>query len=337
MSTMPRVRNHPRLFFYAVLLLFASMSFVLNFQSPASVVAAGNLTIPTNGQVTQLFLARDLSDYTGSYYDQNDQLKTTSISVHDGVDISNHSLACDHSSPVYAAAGGTVYLARYDYYGWGWQVVIDHGRSISNNGKYVFTRYAHMGTPNSTLDASKCITVSEGQFVSAGQLIGYQGSSGRSTGTHLHWGIYVNPSGDNWYSSLRIPASSDFYTCIPLTLGDAITAISVTAGQNLCVTGGLVGNIRGKVKYSSGQAVSGATLIFIGGNRPMATTDGNGLYVFSNVPAGPVQIMATDPITGQSASIYTTVYAYQDTVPPDISLPAHSIAGNSFSPFTRFG
>ena len=79
-----------------------------------------------------------------------------------------------NGQPVYAAAGGTVISASY-HSSWGNNVLIDHG-----NG--VWTRYAHLSS----------IGVSAGQTVSQGQYIGKVGSTGNSSGPHLHFEVYVN-------------------------------------------------------------------------------------------------------------------------------------------------
>lgn len=88
---------------------------------------------------------------------------------HYGVD-----LAADKGTPIVASRSGTVALATYDDSS-GYYVVVDHldgYRSV----------YMHM---------DKYI-VTEGQFVLAGQIIGYCGDTGTATGDHLHFGIYNN-------------------------------------------------------------------------------------------------------------------------------------------------
>ncbi|MBQ3257391.1 MAG: peptidoglycan DD-metalloendopeptidase family protein [Oscillospiraceae bacterium] len=89
---------------------------------------------------------------------------------HSGVDI-NGSVG----DPVVAADGGTVILSSYDPGGYGNYVVINHG-----NGRT--TLYAHMSS----------VAVSVGNVVSQGQTIAYVGSTGLSTGPHLHFEIAVN-------------------------------------------------------------------------------------------------------------------------------------------------
>jgi murein DD-endopeptidase MepM/ murein hydrolase activator NlpD len=88
---------------------------------------------------------------------------------HTGLDIDG-----DYSSPIYASHDGTVTTAGWNSGGYGIQVV------VSGNG--VMTRYAH---------ASK-LFVKAGDTVSKGDVIAMVGTTGRSTGTHLHYEVYIN-------------------------------------------------------------------------------------------------------------------------------------------------
>ncbi len=90
---------------------------------------------------------------------------------HGGTDI-----GAGYGSPILAATSGTVTIAG-GYYGYGNCVQIDHGSGYE-------TLYGHMST----------IAVSVGQTVSAGQVIGFVGSTGWSTGPHLHFELHVNGS-----------------------------------------------------------------------------------------------------------------------------------------------
>lgn len=87
---------------------------------------------------------------------------------HKGLDIANHS-----GGPILAADAGTVIVAGWpDNTGYGNRVVVDHGNGYK-------TLYAHMSK----------IAVVVGQTVKRGDKLGDMGSTGRSTGTHLHFEI----------------------------------------------------------------------------------------------------------------------------------------------------
>ena len=73
---------------------------------------------------------------------------------------------------VYSTGNGRVVSAEFSFFGYGNVVVIDHGFGYQ-------TRYAHL----------QKITVSSGEEVVRGQVIGYLGNSGRSTGPHLHYEV----------------------------------------------------------------------------------------------------------------------------------------------------
>ena len=96
---------------------------------------------------------------------------------HKGIDIANKTMP-----NVVAADSGTVVVAGWpDGYGYGNRVIIDHGNGYT-------TMYAHLSR----------IYVVPGQTVARGAAIGKMGSSGRSTGIHLHFevvksGVYINP------------------------------------------------------------------------------------------------------------------------------------------------
>lgn len=88
---------------------------------------------------------------------------------HQGLDI-----AAPSGTTVTAAAGGTVIMAQW-YGGYGNYVLIDHGGGYS-------TGYGHLSA----------IYVSQGQSVTRGQAIGAVGSTGQSTGPHLHFEVRIN-------------------------------------------------------------------------------------------------------------------------------------------------
>lgn len=90
---------------------------------------------------------------------------------HQGTDI-----AADYGTPIIAAESGTVTIAG-SYGGYGNAVKIDHG--VLSDGSYYTTLYGHMST----------VAVAVGQTVTKGQVIGYEGSTGWSTGPHLHFEV----------------------------------------------------------------------------------------------------------------------------------------------------
>lgn len=108
-------------------------------------------------------------------------------SYHGGIDIVLGS-GSSAGIPVVASASGTVVTAYSGWYGYGHTVVIDHGNGIK-------TRYAHM-YPGS-------ITVRVGQKVYQGQQIGRIGSTGNSTGPHLHFEVLVNGYKVNPYPYIK--------------------------------------------------------------------------------------------------------------------------------------
>ena len=100
---------------------------------------------------------------------------------HNGVDFSDGGI---NGATVVAADSGTVVKVRYLTYSYGQHIFIYHGNGLT-------TQYCHLSA----------IYVSEGQSVTKGQSIGAVGSTGNSTGPHLHFGIFnssgafLNPEG----------------------------------------------------------------------------------------------------------------------------------------------
>ncbi len=90
--------------------------------------------------------------------------------MHAGID-----LAGPYGTPIYATADGIVGRAEYNNGGYGNLVEINHGQGIQ-------TRYGHLSR----------FAARPGQRVSRGDLIGYMGSTGRSTGSHLHYEVRID-------------------------------------------------------------------------------------------------------------------------------------------------
>lgn len=116
---------------------------------------------PTHGRITSKFGYRS-SPFGGGY------------DFHNGVDI-----GANHNTEVYATASGKVVKRGY-MYSYGYYIVIDHGKGFS-------TLYAHLNK----------LKVSLYDEVSRGDLIAYSGSSGKSTGPHLHYEVRVNGERQN--------------------------------------------------------------------------------------------------------------------------------------------
>ncbi|MBQ0110801.1 MAG: peptidoglycan DD-metalloendopeptidase family protein, partial [Oscillospiraceae bacterium] len=108
-------------------------------------------------------------------------------SFHSGIDISSSGI---NGKPIVAAADGQVLVSGWSTGGYGNYVTINHGYM---NGKNYTTLYGHMSR-------TAC---SAGQRVKRGQVIGYVGSTGWSTGPHCHFEVRVNGSTVNPLSYLR--------------------------------------------------------------------------------------------------------------------------------------
>ena len=120
------------------------------------VQGSGQLGWPVSGEITSPYGYRTHPIWGTTIY-------------HSGIDI-----GVDEGTPVHAADGGVVVWSGW-MGGYGYAVVIDHGNGLS-------TLYGH----NSEL------AVDEGQSVAKGQVISYAGSTGNSTGPHVHFEVRVN-------------------------------------------------------------------------------------------------------------------------------------------------
>jgi len=117
---------------------------------------------------------------TGSFGERIDPFNGEGA-FHTGVDI-----AAGYGQPVIAPADGVVAFAD-QLGGYGRAIVVDHSHGIA-------TRYGHLSS----------FAVTPGQQVHRGDVIGYVGLSGRSTGPHLHYEVRINDTPVNPYKYLRI-------------------------------------------------------------------------------------------------------------------------------------
>lgn len=115
---------------------------------------------------------RGYSGITYGYGYRTHPVTGASYDFHRGIDISGWNI---YGKPVYASATGTVVKAEYTTTGYGIYVIINHGGGLS-------TVYAHLSS----------ISVKKGSTVYQGDKIGEVGSSGNSSGPHLHFSVYLN-------------------------------------------------------------------------------------------------------------------------------------------------
>jgi murein DD-endopeptidase MepM/ murein hydrolase activator NlpD len=127
---------------------------------------------PVDGQVTASFGER-IDPFNGEG------------AFHSGVDISS-----PYGTPIVAPADGVVTFADL-LGGYGRLVMITHGNGIT-------TRYGHLSG----------FAVTAGQSVHRGDVIGYVGASGRSTGPHLHYEVRINDTPVNPYKYLRMTVAA---------------------------------------------------------------------------------------------------------------------------------
>ena len=128
--------------------------------NPGAAVGTGSFMwpVPCSTRITSRFGYRS-DPFTGE------------SKYHSGIDIDGYG---NEGGAIVAADGGTVVTATYSD-GYGNYVIIDHGNGYQ-------TLYGHMSG----------IAVGAGQSVSQGQTIGYLGSTGRATGTHCHFEVFIN-------------------------------------------------------------------------------------------------------------------------------------------------
>ena len=100
--------------------------------------------------------------------------------LHAGID-----LAAGGGTPIYAAASGYVQVAGWSSGGYGNYVIIYHGKMT--DGNTYTTLYGHM----------RSVATTAGKYVKQGELIGYVGSTGNSTGNHLHLEVWKGSSKAN--------------------------------------------------------------------------------------------------------------------------------------------
>lgn len=140
---------------------------------PTKTFSSGKLAWPERGPLMQGFgpspyWFEPSITYNGRRYSH----------FHTGIDI-----GAPNATPIHAAADGQIIVTGYSSYGYGNYIIVAHNPKLA-------TLYAHLSR----------IAVGKGAIVKQGQIIGYEGTTGNSTGPHLHFevridGQFVNPLG----------------------------------------------------------------------------------------------------------------------------------------------
>jgi len=125
-------------------------------------LADGAIAVPSDKPVKT-------AEFTSGYGTRTDPFRG-GAARHQGID-----LAAPIGTPIYATADGTVSEAGWNAGGYGNLIKVDHGRGIE-------TRYGHLSR----------ILVHAGDHITRGQLIANMGSTGRSTGSHLHYEVRID-------------------------------------------------------------------------------------------------------------------------------------------------
>ena len=119
-------------------------------------------------------------------------------------------------TPIFSPTSGTVILSKYSEYGCGYYVVIETDKCIKGTGKKVIITFAHM-IEKSPLEV--------GQRVLPKKFIGYVGSTGNSSGDHLHHAVFKSTPGANVFyeSDTNCINPQRFYPNVPFA-GETSTA-----------------------------------------------------------------------------------------------------------------
>jgi murein DD-endopeptidase MepM/ murein hydrolase activator NlpD len=125
-------------------------------------LSSGVIAVPSDKPVR-------VASFESAYGVRSDPFEGTR-KMHAGIDLS-----APVGTPIYATADGVVLRAGWNNGGYGNLIELDHGRAIA-------TRYGHLSS----------ILVQPGQRVTRGQQIGRMGSTGRSTGSHLHYEVRID-------------------------------------------------------------------------------------------------------------------------------------------------
>jgi len=220
---------------------------------------------------------------TFGYRKPMDTSKGTTSSEHKGIDLGTYGGAAE---PIFAVADGTVARVGSDPDGYGYYVYLDHDGGVR-------TVYAHM------IEKSQLI---EGNPISAGEQIGNVGSTGNSTGPHLHFEIivggdkvdptpYIEHGGPTYLSASYTPGSN-------LNLEDVLLEDIHKSYHSVVDAGGTT--VGQRVSGATPQPVHAFVNIYVGDNQTLLATN----------PARPnfIQSFEYSRLDGAGESVIFTVF-----------------------------
>ena len=137
-------------------------------------------------EIPSIWPIRGAIGHISMYFGQNENPFTGQYYIHKGIDISTYR----QGDPIVATADGQVVAVDYDVNGFGNNVIIRHKHGF-------YTRYGHMLS----------FRVHSGQRVQQGEVIGYIGNTGLSTGPHVHYEVHIGSDVVDPYKYLNIRSS----------------------------------------------------------------------------------------------------------------------------------
>lgn len=143
-----------------ILILFAVLQNYISFTKASEEMPDVSKIIAKINLSTENTFRQPVIGYISQYYNW----------YHPGIDV-----AGNENCEVFPISSGKIAQIQYSHFGYGINIVVDHGNNI-------MSRYAHL----------KAVNVEIGQEVEKSSIIGYVGSTGWSTGPHLHLEIYLD-------------------------------------------------------------------------------------------------------------------------------------------------